>query len=93
MFSRAFPSILILALTITVNGAAVQKSPVKLSLARHFDFTGTQNVLQHDLARVRHLKARAAGKGFIDEPVTNQHVIYTASIGVGSPPTYCEHYL
>jgi hypothetical protein len=93
MFSKACPSILILALTITANGAAVQTAPVKLSLARHFNLTGTQNVLQHDLARVRHLKARAAGNSFADEPITNQGIIYTASVGVGSPATYCEHYL
>lgn len=93
MFSKAFPGILILALTITVNGAAVQTGPVKLSLARHFNLTGTQNVLQHDLARVRHLKARVVGTSFADEPITNQAIIYTASVGVGSPATYCKHYL
>ena len=93
MFSKAFQSILILALSITANGAAVQKASFKLSLARHFNLTGTQNILQHDLARVRHLKARAAGKDFADEPITNQPTIYTASVGVGNPATYCEYYL
>ena len=93
MFSKAFPSIFVLALTIVANGAAVQKAPVKLSLARHFNLTGTHNVLQHDLARVRHLKARAAGDSFTNEPITNQPAIYTASVGVGSPATFCEHSL
>ena len=93
MLSMAFLSILILALSITANGAAVQKSPVKLSLARHFNLTGTQNVLQHDQARARSLKAHAAGKSFANEPITNRATIYTASVGVGNPATYCEYYL
>ena len=91
MLSKAFPSILVLALTIAANGAAIRKAPVKLSLARRFNLTGT--VLQHDQARVRQLKARATGKSFAtspDEPITNQPTIYTASVGVGSPASFCE---
>jgi hypothetical protein len=56
------------ALTIAANCAAVQNAPVKLSLARHFNLTGTQNVLQHDQARVCQLKARATGKSFASSP-------------------------
>ncbi len=92
MFSKLFKSILLLTLTIAANGAAVHKAPAKLSVARHFNTTGTQHVLQHDQARARHLKARVAGESFasvVNEPVTNQAVIYTASVGVGSPATFC----
>ncbi|KAF8346604.1 aspartic peptidase A1 [Amanita rubescens] len=90
MFSKLFRSILLLALTIAANGAAVHKAPVKLSIARHLNTTGVAHVLQHDQARARHLKARVAGESFasvVNEPVTNQAVIYTASVGVGNPAT------
>lgn len=96
MFSKLFRSILLLALSIAANGAAVQKAPVKLSIARQFNTTGAQHILQHDQARARHLKTRAAAESFastVNEPVTNQAVIYTASVGVGSPATLCESFL
>ncbi|KAK2465527.1 hypothetical protein APHAL10511_002419 [Amanita phalloides] len=90
MFSKTFQSIIILALAIAANGAAINTAPTKLTLSRHFNMTGTQNILQLDQARARDLKNRATAKNTVSaatEPITNQAVIYTASVGVGSPPT------
>ena len=89
MFSKAFKSIVVLALAVAANGAAIQKAPVKLSLSRHFNLTGTKNILEHDQARARQLKARGSNLESlsVNEPVTNQAVIYTASVGIGSPAT------
>ncbi|KAM6501325.1 acid protease [Amanita muscaria] len=92
MLSQVFQIILILAFSVAADAAA--PIPIqKLSLSRHFNITGARTILERDQARARHLKARTSKSGTIltnpiQEPVNNQDVIYTASIGVGVPPTY-----
>lgn len=91
-----FRDIFVIALAIAANGASLQKAPVNLlSLSRHFNVTGSHNILQSDQARARHLKARVAGKNLVspvNSPATNQGVLYTANVGVGDPPTYCKFF-
>ncbi|KAI1786220.1 acid protease [Ganoderma leucocontextum] len=88
------------AIAVSAKPIVVRDSPVTLPIARRFNSTGTANIVKADQARAKVLKARsqassapavntAAGKIFpgINVPVTNAAVIYTASIGVGTPPT------
>ncbi|KAG6873821.1 hypothetical protein C0992_008371, partial [Termitomyces sp. T32_za158] len=90
---------LLLALTVSANPIVVRDSPVKLPLARRLNLTSVHNLVRHDLARAKHLRARAealskgvspASDVIIDEPVDNQAVSYIASVGVGSPATTYE---
>ncbi|KAG6893747.1 hypothetical protein C0992_008774, partial [Termitomyces sp. T32_za158] len=93
---------LLLAFAVSANPIVVRDSPVKLPLARRLNLTSVHNLVRNDLARAKHLRARAEAlsKGVspdvfssnvtIDESVDNQAVSYIASIGVGSPATTYE---
>ncbi|KAG6817905.1 hypothetical protein H0H87_012373 [Tephrocybe sp. NHM501043] len=86
---------LVLALAVSANPLVVRDSPVKLPLARRLNTTSIHNLVRHDLARAKYLRARVeavtkglnidAAAAIINEPVDNQAVTYIASIGVGSP--------
>nr|VWP01211.1 MARTX [Ganoderma boninense] len=91
------------AVTVSAKAVTVRDSPVTLSIARRFNSTGATNIVKADQARAKVLKARSqatrvaaadtpVGRMFPGHnvPVTNQVVIYTASVGVGSPPTSYE---
>ena len=88
------------AVAVSAKPIVVRDSPVTLPLARQLNVTGAANIVKADQARAKVLKARsqasnvppvdtAAGKIFpgINVPVTNQAVIYSANVGVGTPPT------
>ncbi|KAG6879572.1 hypothetical protein C0992_001399 [Termitomyces sp. T32_za158] len=97
MISASLLSTLFLALTVSANPIVVRESQVKLPLARRLNVTSVHNLLRHDVARAKSLRARAEAKlsgasdfhtrAVIDEQVDNQAVTYIASIGVGSPAT------
>ncbi|KAJ7267111.1 hypothetical protein C8J57DRAFT_1717551 [Mycena rebaudengoi] len=85
-----FPS-LVLTVLLSLNVAAtpvVIDSFVTLPLSRKANFTGTRTLLSRDLARARHLRARAeaklSGRAVINEPLDNQAVGYIAAVG---PPS------
>ncbi|KAJ6606850.1 aspartic peptidase A1 [Mycena sp. CBHHK59/15] len=82
---------LLLALSTHASPVLVDVSPVTLPLTRRLNLTGARTLLERDLARVSHLRdraaARLAGRAVINEPVDNQAVTYIASVGVGSPAT------
>ncbi len=92
----ALLTIAVAAVAISAKPIVVRNSPVTLPIARRVNLTGTANVLKADQARAKVLKGRsqaskkaAVGKVFadVDVPVTNTAVIYTAGVGVGTPPT------
>jgi hypothetical protein len=71
----------------------------RLSLTRRLNVTSI-NLLNHDRARVKTLLERVGGQVLSaasttstvgNEPVKYDVVGYFASIGVGNPPTFCEH--
>ena len=91
------------AVSVSASPIVVRDSLVTFPIARRLNSTGAANILKADQARAKVLKARsqatkvaavetAAGKIFpgINVPVTNQAVIYTANVGVGTPPTNYE---
>jgi cathepsin E len=96
MFTTSLLPVLLLCSVVSTTPIVVRNSPVRLPLTRRLNTTWLGNLLQHDQARARALRARvdislssAAIVG--DEPVDNQLFTYVAAIGVGSPPTTCEY--
>ncbi|KIK01963.1 hypothetical protein K443DRAFT_677972 [Laccaria amethystina LaAM-08-1] len=83
-------TLLFFALGVAANPVVVNHSPIKLTLFKQHNFTSAHNLVTHDQARAEQLKNRAY-KGNVAVPVntqiTNQAVTYTASVGVGNPPT------
>jgi hypothetical protein len=91
-----------LLLAISCTGASAGRIVVdrrddgvhSLAFSRNFHSPRHQNIAELDRARARHLFQ--VGKGNLERRdghmvgVTNVGVTYTASVGVGSPPTTCE---
>ncbi|KAI0767716.1 aspartic proteinase precursor [Fomes fomentarius] len=80
------------AVVVGANPVVIRDSPVTLPIARRFNSTGVLNILAADKARAKVLKSRSQAQRFkqsavVPVPVTNQAVIYTVSLGVGTPPT------
>jgi hypothetical protein len=72
-----------LLFTLLFAAAAQSVSPnVKLSFAKRVS-TGTIETLE---AKAQGLKDRAV----ISSPATNRALFYIASVGVGSPASYCK---
>ncbi|KAH9903122.1 aspartic proteinase precursor [Cubamyces lactineus] len=98
MLARLLPLItLSIAAAVAAKPVVIRDSPVTLPIARRFNATAAPNLLKADQARAKVLKEQglARGKdaasfkkaGIFDLPVTNGAVDYTASVGVGTPPT------
>jgi len=90
---------LLLALAAAADPIVVRRSPVTLPISKRVNSTTIRNLLLHDQARAKALRAKgeakAAGIPFhtdavINSPADNQAVSYIASVGVGSPATTCK---
>jgi cathepsin E len=99
MFPTALLTTLFLAFSVAANPVVINKSPVTLPLSRRVNFTSIHNLVRHDQARAKALKAKGAAKAagvtfhndaVISSPADNQAVVYVATVGVGIPPTNCE---
>jgi len=104
MFPTTLLTTLLLAISVaaSVTPVLVNRSPVTLPISRRVNVTNINNLVRHDQARAKALKAKGAAKhaglslntdAVINEAVDNQAVTYIASVGVGSPPTTCKHYI
>ncbi|KAF9031013.1 acid protease [Hymenopellis radicata] len=92
-----------LLFVVNANPVVVSRSPVTLPVARRFNMgKGTMKMVQRDQARAAALKERAqrladggetSKRAVINEDVDNVAVVYTASVGVGSPATNCMYNL
>jgi cathepsin E len=99
MFPTALLTTLFLAFSVAANPVVINKSPVTLPLSRRVNFTSIHNLVRHDQARAKALKAKGAAKAagvsfhndaVISSQADNQAVSYVASVGIGIPPTTCE---
>ncbi|KAJ7767950.1 aspartic peptidase A1 [Mycena maculata] len=93
MLSSQLLSTLLLVLTAVANPVVVD-SFVTLPISKKVNFTGARTVLDRDIARVRHLRDKAAARlrghsvdAVTSSQVTNLATTYVASVGVGSPAT------
>ena len=88
-------SAVLLAIAAVGNSVIAANKPLaKIPLSGHVNTTGIHNVVGQDQARASMLLARANGglREETNEPLGNELVVYVASIGVGSPPTFCKSY-
>jgi len=86
-------------LTALLLALPVAASTITLPLYKYVNTTSARNLLQHDLNRVKALKARAKAihggeltaeeAAIVNQPADNQAARYIASVGVGSPATTC----
>ncbi|KAL1736213.1 aspartic peptidase domain-containing protein [Schizophyllum commune] len=85
---------LLLAVVVATKPILVDRSPITFELTRKLNVTSGHNLVQAGKQRVQKLKAlalkkegQAVDENLIDEPVTNEAVIYSADIGVGADAT------
>ncbi|KAJ6622059.1 hypothetical protein B0H10DRAFT_1944896 [Mycena sp. CBHHK59/15] len=90
-------SLLVISLGVTASSLVID-SFITFPISKRVNLTGTETLLSHDLARVNYLLAHATvkpGTGISEldsnqsEPIASNglHSHYTASIGIGSPPS------
>ena len=94
-----FQFLVFLAVALAVSSSAagsyvqMRRSPITLPIARRLNTTGVRKVLQRDQIRAQNLKMTATSSnvasGCVDMFIDDEAVDYVASIGVGSPPTFC----
>jgi hypothetical protein len=98
MLPDALFSTLLLAVHISASPVVSRNSFITLPIARRLNLSSTTNILQSDQARAAALKHRGdTNKGtpnskrdVISTSATNDGYIYSASVGIGSPPTYYD---
>jgi len=99
MFPTPLLTALLLAFSVAANPVVINRSPVTLPISRRVNLTSVHNLVRHDQARAKALKAKGAAKAagvsfhndaVISSPADNQAVFYVATVGVGIPPTNCE---
>lgn len=99
MFISSVTLSLLLVIVSGANAKPIRRDSngVTLSLASKINaISGAQNLADLDRSRasalLENLSAKKNGKrADYPVPLTNAIVTYTASVGVGSPPTQCEH--
>jgi cathepsin E len=95
MVAASFVSTLLLALVVTAYSVKQEASLVKLPFAKVVS-TGLNNIVKQDRLRLSNIQAKAGNvqglenREVISSPAENRAVSYIASVGVGSPATYCK---
>ena len=97
MAALSFLSSLLLALAASATPVIIPRAPVSVSLLKELNVTSGHQLVASGRERAQALKTKAlrtpkpAAALNFSEPVINEAVIYIAEVGVGSPPTTCEH--
>ena len=97
--TAALTSLLLLSLSVEAKPVVIRDSLISLPFAKSVNVTSFPHLLKQDQARAKALRARAEAKlrgvqlsedAVVSLSVENQAVVYTASVGVGSPATTCK---
>ncbi|KAG6813705.1 hypothetical protein H0H92_008112 [Tricholoma furcatifolium] len=80
-------SLALLSVSLPSSAVQIRDSPVTIPLVRRLQPDGLRNLVRRDLERVNTLIDLHSGN-VPTKKVTDTGVGYTASVGVGSPPTY-----
>jgi cathepsin E len=99
MVAASFVSTLLLALAVTGHPVEREASLVKLPFAKVVS-TGLKNIniVKQDRLRLSNIRAKAGNfrglknREVISSSAENGAVFYIASVGVGSPATYCKRF-
>jgi hypothetical protein len=71
-------------------------SHISLPISRHLNYDGNLGIIQRDRKRLNNLVSDGKRSSTLDEthnlPLNNTGIVYSASVGIGDPPTYCECY-
>ena len=86
----------VLASTVAAHPAVVRDSLISLPIARHFNGSRTLDMVRADRERAKSFMEcnndTFPSESGVDIGLIHNITIYTTSVGVGDPPTYCESY-
>jgi cathepsin E len=86
----------VLAITVAAHPAVIRDSLISLPIARHFNGSRTLDLVRTDRERAKSFVECCdntfSSESGVDISATFNISIYTTSVGVGDPPTYCEFY-
>jgi hypothetical protein len=89
MVATSFLSTLFIALAVAAK--PVERRDASLPTLSFSKRVTDGNLMKLDHSRIDFLKGiHIFGPGISSSPATNKAVTYVASVGVGSPPTYCK---
>ena len=69
---------------------AASTGKISLSVAAKVKARGMTNIAEADRARVKALREGRLNKRDVMVGITNGQAVYTAKVGIGSPPKECE---
>jgi hypothetical protein len=86
--------LVVLATRVAAGSTVIRDSPISLLIPRHFNHNGNPC---RDWKRLNNLVSDGKhSSSSLDEThnllLNNTSVVYSASVGIGDPPTYCESY-
>jgi len=93
MVAASFLSTLFLALAVAANPIEKKASLAKLRFTKRVS-TSPSNIVNLDQLRLNNIKGGKVQsveiRAVVNSPAENRAVTYVASIGIGSPATYCK---
>ena len=95
MIPTSLLTTLLLSVVVAANPIVVHKSLVTLPIYKRINITNAQDLVRHDQIRARALRGKSDAEVFdrdvgINSPLNNRALSYVASVGVGSPATFCN---
>ena len=85
-------------ISVAAHSFVLDHPPVKLDLTKRLSPTSGHRIIRQDLQRLRFLRSNR-GRGAhvprsndVHVPLANEAFRYTASVGIGSPPTFCKSF-
>jgi|SRR6267154_833490 len=91
-------TLLVVLVTGVAGGPTVIRddSRISLPISRHFNQNGKLGIIQRDRKRLNNLVSDGKRSSALHEthnlPLNNTGIVYSASIGIGDPPTHSESY-
>ena len=84
-------STLFLALFVSAQPTIIQKPLVRVPFVKRSSNAGLHNLVKQDHSRIQGLRANdERSTRQLNSQAKNGVVHYVATVGVGSPPTYCK---
>ena len=67
-------------------------SHISLPISRYLNHDGNLGIIQRDMKRLNSGKRSSTLDETYNLPLNNTGIVYSAPVGIGDPPTYCECY-
>jgi len=85
----------VLVNVVVANPTVVRDSPISLRIAKQIGAIGATELLARDQSRARNFvreNCTFPSEGTPDVGIIHNNSFYVASVGFGTPPTYCGSY-